>query len=403
MSHVDEGRLSEYLDRRTAGSTDRRIDGSTDRAEIERHLAECGECRARLEEVRAVRDRAAALLRAAAPAKVAMPQFAEIQARARARQAPRRVLTMRRLTALGWAATIVLAAGVGWLARGSFGFGDSQADRTFRSTTTTAAAPAEMAVPDSAASADVAGGVREGAAVRLREAPPPQAAAIEQDAPPSVATREVPSPEAAPAADPRRAEPQAPAAGNVAEREQPAAAKAEAVESVRTRQAVAGVVALADERRDAAGRGAMPVDSAANESVRLADEALVTGSWSGATAQEAEHHVGKPLRMVGGLPVESIRIGDVAGQPAAAVVHILPGGEQLEIVQWRTDDFGAPVLGKRLTEDARRAQVPARTDVAGRTVVVIARDGVVLVVRAPIAPDSLATLAARVATAPTPP
>jgi len=394
MSHVDEGRLSEYLDRRTVGSTDRRIDGSADSAEIERHLAECAECRARLEEVRAIRARASALLREAAPAKVAMPQFAEIQARARARQAPSRVLTMRRLTALGWAATIVLAVGVGWIARGSFGFGRSQADGLFRSTTTTAGAPAEMAVPDSSASADVAGGVREGAAARLRAAPPPQAA-LEQDAPPDVATREAPSPAAAPAPETRRVEPQAPAAGNLAEREQPTAAKAEAAERAPTRQAVAGVVALADERRDAAGRGAAPADSAANESVRMADEALVTGSWSGATAQDAERHLGTPLRMVGGLPVESIRIGDVAGQPAAAVVQILPGGEQLEIVQWRTDKVAAPVLQARLAEDAPRAQAAAPTGAMGRTEAVIARDGVMLVVRAPIAPDSLSVLAGR--------
>lgn len=387
MSHVDEGRLSEYLDRPD--------DGSADRGEIERHLAECAGCRARLEEVRAVRDRAAELLRAAAPANVAMPQFAEIQARARARQAPRRVLTMRRLTALGWAATIVIAAGVGWLARGSFGLGGSGADRLSDQATATAAAPAEAAVPDSSARGDVAGAVREGAVVLSQEAPPPQAEAIERDAAPGVAYARAPSRAAAPVAEPQRVEPQAPAAANLAEREQPAA-KAEPIADVRTRQAVAGVVVLADERGDAAGRGAMPVDSAANELARLADEALVTTSWTGATAQEAERHLGRPLGMVGGLPVEDIRTGEVGGQPAAVVTQVLPGGEQLEIVQWRTDDVGAPVLEQRLAEGARRAQAPAPTDAAGRTDVVIARDGVMLVVRAPLPADSLSVLVGRV-------
>ena len=397
MSHVDEGRLSEYLDRRTAGSTDRRIDGSTDRAEIERHLAECGECRARLEEVRAVRDRAAALLRAAAPAKVAMPQFAEIQARARARQAPRRVLTMRRLTALGWAATIVLAVGVGWLARGSFGFGRRQPDDVPGPAATTAAVTADVALQESPAGADPATGAPGGAAPLSRTAPPPQAAEpAEQDAAPAVAKREAPSLAAVPSPEVRRAEPQAPVVGNLVEREQAPAAKADAVEGVRARQAVAGVAAVAEEPRDAPGRGAAPIDSATNELVKRADDALDASTWVATTAQKAEQHLGVPLRMVEGLAVEGIRIGEVGGQAAVVVTQMLPGGEPLEVVQWHSADVGAPVLQARLAEEAPPARaLAAPSEGAGRTEVVIARDGIVMVVRARVAADSLAVLAGR--------
>ncbi len=389
MSHVDEGRLSEYLDRST--------DGSADRGEIERHLAECAGCRAQLEAVRAVRDRAAELLRAAAPANVAMPQFAEIQARARARQAPRRVLTMRHLTALGWAATIVLAVGVGWLARGSFGFVGGQPDGIPGPVATTVAVPADVALRESPAGSDSAAGPPGGAAPLSHTAPPPQAAeATEQDAAPAMAKREAPSLAAVPSREVQRAEPQAPAVGNLAGREPAPAAKADAVEGVRARQAVAGVATVADERRNAPGRGEARIDSAVNELVKQAHDALDASTWVGTTAQKAEEHLGVPLRMVEGLAVEGIRIGEVGGQPAAVVTQILPGGEQLEVVQWHSADVGAPELQARLAEEAPRAHaLAAPTEGAGRTEMVIARDRVVMVVRARVAADSLAVLAGR--------
>jgi hypothetical protein len=363
MSHVDEGRLSEYLDRR--------IEGSSDRGEIERHLAECAECRERLEEVRAIRERAAHLLSVATPAQVAMPQFAEIEARARARRAPQRVLAMRRLTALGWAATIVLAVGVGWLARGSFGFGGSESEPLANRATAAAAETAKAPGQDSPVSADAAGRAPEGGAAFSQTAPAPE---------------------------PRRAEPQVPALGNVAEREQPAAAaKVGAAEGIRTRQAVAGVVVAAEERPDALGRGDVVVDSAANELLERADEALRAKSWTGTTAQDAARHLGGPPHTVDGLPIESIRIGHVDGAPAVTVVQILPGGEQLEIVQWRSGDVESREEQLRMAEEAARAQAPAApTAGVRRSELVATRDGLVLVIRAAIASDSLAVLAGRV-------
>jgi hypothetical protein len=391
MSHVDEGRLSEYLDRR--------IEGSSDRGEIERHLAECAECRERLEEVRAIRERAAHLLSVATPAQVAMPQFAEIEARARARRAPQRVLAMRRLTALGWAATIVLAVGVGWLARGSFGFGGSQSEPLANRATAAAAETAKAAGQDSPVSTDAAGRAPEGGAAFSQTAPAPQVAeAVERDAAPAAAARQAPNLAAAPAPEPRRAEPQVPALGNVAEREQPAAAaKVEAAEGIRTRQAVAGVVAAAEERPDALGRGDVVVDSAANELLERADEALRAKSWTGTTAQDAARHLGGPLHTVDGLPIESIRIGHVDGAPAVTVVQILPGGEQLEIVQWRSGDVESREEQLRMAEEAARAQAPAApTAGVRRSELVATRDGLVLVIRAAIASDSLAVLAGSV-------
>ena len=382
MSHVDEGRLSEYLDRR--------IEGSSDRGDIERHLAECAECRERLEEVRAIRERAAHLLSVATPAQVAMPQFAEIEARARARRAPQRVLAMRRLTALGWAATIVLAVGVGWLARGSFGFGGSQSEPLANRATAAAAETAKAAGQDSPVSADAAGRAPEGGAAFSQTAPaPPVAEAVDRDAAPAAA---------APAPEPRRAEPQVPALGNVAEREQPAAvAKVEAAEGIRTRQAVAGGVVAAEERPDALGRGDVVVDSAANELLERADEALRAKSWTGTTAQDAARHLGGPPHTVEGLPIESIRIGHVDGAPAVTVVQILPGGEQLEIVQWRSGDVESRVEQLRMAEEAARAQAPAApTAGVRRSELVATRDGLVLVIRAAIASDSLAVLAGSV-------
>jgi len=398
MSHVDEGRLSEYLDRLIEGSEDRAIGESRDRAKIEAHLAECAECRERLEDVRTVRERAAALLQVAAPASVAMLQFAEIQARARARKAPRRVFTMRRLTALGWAATIVMAAGIGWIARGSIRFGTPRADRLSGPAATAAAAPAEAAVHDSLATGVPGGREAQGGAALSQAAPPPPAAdAVTPKAAPRAATEEVQAPAAAPVQAPARAEARTAAVGNLAEREQPAAAKAAAPEGIPTRQAVAGIIVIADEPRDALGRSEVAVDSAANEFVQRVDHALRENSWAGTTAQDAERHLGESLHTVDGLPVESIRIGAVEGTPAVAVVQILPGGEQMEIVQWRTADAEGQAMQLQMAEEAPQAQAAvAPADAVRRAEVVAMRNDVVVVMRAPIAADSLAVLAAKV-------
>ncbi len=99
MSHVDDGTLHAYLD------------GELTPVEIEQlesHLAGCAGCRARLDEARALIERAARLLGVAVPPGPGRPAPPLHQLR-QPRPAWRRLRVP-----LAWAATIVLALGLGW-------------------------------------------------------------------------------------------------------------------------------------------------------------------------------------------------------------------------------------------------------------------------------------------------
>lgn len=113
MWHVDEGILNAYLD----GELDGQVPGHPDAQEVETHLAQCADCRALLDEVERVRDRASNILASSGPSALETPPFEELRARKEARSQQRLVRQLNRSKVLAWAATIVLAAGVGWFAR----------------------------------------------------------------------------------------------------------------------------------------------------------------------------------------------------------------------------------------------------------------------------------------------
>jgi len=101
MSHVDDGTLHAYLD------------GELTAVEVDRltaHMAGCQACRTRLDEERALVERASRLLDLAAPPASGriVPPLAELQR-------PRLWWQVR--TPLAWAATVVLAVGLGWIMR----------------------------------------------------------------------------------------------------------------------------------------------------------------------------------------------------------------------------------------------------------------------------------------------
>lgn len=115
MSHVDEGALHAYLD----GALDEYPATEADR--IRAHLDTCFECAGRLEEERRVRGDAHAILALAAP-EVDLPGLEELRAyveRTRRVRSP----AAARLWRIGWAASVVLALGTGWLVRGQTGPG----------------------------------------------------------------------------------------------------------------------------------------------------------------------------------------------------------------------------------------------------------------------------------------
>ena len=98
MSHVDEGTLHAYLDGELPTGEAR---------DLEAHVAQCRECRVRLDEERALIARADELLGLAAPPDRAIPPF-----RPGDREPPVRLWWRVRLP-LAWAATVVLALGAG--------------------------------------------------------------------------------------------------------------------------------------------------------------------------------------------------------------------------------------------------------------------------------------------------
>lgn len=160
MKHIDDGTLHAYLD----GAVDAMdLPGGVEA--IERHLAACAACAARLTAERRVRDRANALLSSAAPAVHAPPPFGAVVAR----RAPSGAHP-HRAQRVGWrrlavAASVVLALGVGWTARdlgrrqsgtdGKIVSATHEAGRVEQSDGRIAAAPASAPSTPTARAADV--------------------------------------------------------------------------------------------------------------------------------------------------------------------------------------------------------------------------------------------------------
>jgi anti-sigma factor RsiW len=120
MRHVTDGELHTYLD----GALDLLPEGRGD--EVRQHLEACPVCSERLQDEERVREQAQSLLGSSAPEEVALPPFEELRARAEAAgsaqgqdsEAGEGAVRYRgplRGTPLAWAATVVLALGVGWM------------------------------------------------------------------------------------------------------------------------------------------------------------------------------------------------------------------------------------------------------------------------------------------------
>ncbi|HEY0155238.1 MAG TPA: carboxypeptidase regulatory-like domain-containing protein, partial [Longimicrobium sp.] len=105
MQHVDEGRLHAWLDGELPSA------GPEGARALERHLEECAACRARADEERRIRDDASSILRRADPDEHPSPGVIPFPAPAPVRR------TARPWVVLGWAASVLIALGIGWMAR----------------------------------------------------------------------------------------------------------------------------------------------------------------------------------------------------------------------------------------------------------------------------------------------
>jgi hypothetical protein len=108
MSHVDDGELTAYADGAYPVN-------DPDALRISAHLSACDNCRTRLEQAHALRDRAAEILGFATPAVRTAPAFEALEAQIATSSArPRRHFNY------AWAASIMLAVGLGWFGRGAW-------------------------------------------------------------------------------------------------------------------------------------------------------------------------------------------------------------------------------------------------------------------------------------------
>jgi anti-sigma factor RsiW len=101
MRHIPEDELHAYLDQGLSRSQC---------VEIESHLADCPYCQATRDGIAAIRDRTTSLLARLAPPRSIPPSFESLTRRADEEISARR----RRIQAIGWAASLVLAVGLGY-------------------------------------------------------------------------------------------------------------------------------------------------------------------------------------------------------------------------------------------------------------------------------------------------
>ncbi len=386
MSHIDEGALHAYLD----GEVSER-----EREEIAAHLSACDERRPRLDEAAALRGTASELVAELEPGSVQTPAWREIEERATARQ---RGTPGRRLVrpSLAWAASIVIAFGIGWLARSSY----LEAPASFRQ-------PIAQGIPETAQPVttepvsdldavdaqppSVEGAVderleeAEGAqrsVARAKSQPEPTAAdptaagrAAEQVAAPVEADRERQL-----AADARRDQAaQAPPPGEAADRLVADTALLQA------RGAVAEEVALEDEApgeaRAAALRANFEAAAEANETRFFAVQ-----------PEEATVWLGAQLRTLPDLGLKRVEVGPggrvaagLSGLPAVRLVYEDAAGHEIVLIQQWIGPDAAAALPSTLIEPSGRNTY--RWD-DGR--------GYRLTLIGAVAADSLRALAARI-------
>jgi hypothetical protein len=364
MPHLDDGQIAEWVDKAGAtgatGTAGRRADGRTGgqadgpaSREIEVHLAGCAVCRERVEEARLITEQASAILASAAPALRPVPPFEEVLHRAgRRRPQATGPVWLRRLA---WAATVVMAGGVGWYAR----------DVLQR--TTSAPAEQSAAAASRGAAADAAPASPE------TDAPALQAAAAEHTS-----------------TEAKRAQPAA-VGGIAAEREAPAPAAAPTAPAVAPSEALRVAGVQDEQRRDAAAPPPAQVAApmAANE-FRV-EKAGAPAPWVPTDRATAERELGAPLLLVESLPITSLEIAASGG--TVRVTQDLGNGALLELVQEGATGARGGMGATGGAVGRADGRTGGRAVVAVDTVVV---RGIRVVAQAPVSPDSLQVLLGRI-------
>jgi len=353
MTHLADGQLHAYLDGQLAA----------ERPALERHLAECAECRARLEAARHLRERARAVLHATGPANTAAPPFEQVLRRARGQQ--RRARTPVPVM-LAWAASLAVAVTAGWYARSLLPAGHAAppVTRLAHAPTVEAQPPAQVAEarppaqvqqaqrPAQVAQARPAGAARQAPATGAVDTQPPSSTAVTVAAP--IAT------------------PQSGAAGAVGEQADVANAQAAVAEKA--------VGARAPAPTASAARLAAPTS-------RL-EEVVVTGTgatapaWTTVSRPVAEERLGVRIATIPDLPLLGFAVSGSGPNTVVRTIQVLGTGATIELYERRA---GAKARGTALaTADTTRA-----------TSVTVDRQGYLVTGTARVPADSLRKLLAR--------
>ncbi len=384
MSHVDEGGLHAYLDGALPGGADAR-------REVEDHLHVCADCRALLDAARTDRAGAGEILDSLRPGSIETPPFSELlERRSPGTPTPGRRLGIRgpfpRANALAWAATILIAIGSGWVARGLLmgsategrlqgevasapeaeDQGQQEVQRGFSpDAASSVAAPAVASAPnaesvpgdETVSGAPVENGiVAEAVVAQATVAQPMPAEVADLDAP---ATS---SPAVQDAAGPRARV---------------------ALDAVGVRSTTGGRIDAAPRRADGADLIGFSDDQDSAEELELEmllstreENAGRIGEWTETSPAEAARRLGRIPFQLDGLPWERMEIAELAGDVLIRTVHPVEGRGQVQLVQSRlgSDDTnrlaGEEIRQQALERDA--SQVPSLD---------IEREGIALMLR----------------------
>jgi hypothetical protein len=341
MSHVDDGELTAYADGAYPANDPVAL-------RIGAHLSTCENCRTRLEQAHALRDRAAEVLGYATPARVQAPAFESLEAQL-ATPTQRR----RRPIPLAWAASIIMALGLGWFGRGFW--------------------------QNPPAGSDVA--VREAvrAETQMQSAAPPTAATNQEEGAAQQATRSA----AAAAPTPAPVQPPSVAAADV--RRERAPERAQAEQDMSDRAAFSVGRAAGNARSAAAPPAAVEAPKVTMESAAAAP--VMRGEHI--TAAEAERR-GLNVPRIPELPIARV----VLNGDTTAVVHTLPDGRLVTLIA--TADRARQALAQRDAAAEAGAAAPQMAKTAAPTPIVVRVRGNVVQVTGEVAADSLRKLAGKI-------
>ena len=307
MRHIPEDELHAYLDQGLS---------RTQCVEIESHLAACPSCQATRDGIAALRDRTTALLSRLAPPRGFAPAFELLRERAAAAADQRR----RRMQVAAWAASLVVAVGLGWGASSM-----ARSDRGAQpATPSVASVPAPAPVSPSPAVAPSRPAVRS-------ETPASPAAAAEARA------------------GHEHAAPSCPSAGAIG------APRVDSSDSIADRRAAALSVlnptpALELTRLERpAGRADIELGGMWR-----------TMSWDGAKAEAGER-----VPHIDGLPVVQVQVqnGEQGARPVMVVAQQLSSGQVIRTIEGPATDV-SQLLSRRSMADVDSLILPG--DTSGR-------------------------------------